>query len=391
MTALFARPGLFAIAATVVVGSAVAVAAQPDHAWVARMDAFAALVGQILPDAFGGAAEDVAVRDERLRRDGRALAELAHSVRDMAYDGESGDYDPTVPMLAHELERAAQDMSHSHGELLLDDAAFVGATCIGCHTRGSRGAARPRSALAPVDARLAAWLRGDVLAATRRIEPARAAFHEAIFDERFAAAEPYLWERAVHRALVIDVRVARDPVDALDVVSQVLGSPAGQPLWDDAGQWDTSLRAWRRELASRSPRIPRDLFREAGECMTRAQALEATPGAGGAFIEYLRATAALHELLGKGPLPDRKRAMALDWLGEAYESLRDVDVWSLYQLYDEACIEAAPHTTAALNCYVRLERNIMIDERGNSGQPLAEDSSARLARLRLLAQPARKQ
>jgi hypothetical protein len=361
--------------------------AEPAQAWVARMDAFAALVAQLLPDAFANERAAVptgesAAIEARLQQSGRALAALAPSVSTLAAHGAADDADPTIPLLIGELKGTAEEMTHAHGELLSDDAAFVAATCIGCHTRTSRGAARPRAELAPVDATLPSWVRADIFAATRRIEPARRAYREAVFDEELAAREPYLWERAVRHALVVEVRVAHDPVGALDVAEQVLQTPAGRALWEDAAIWSTSLRAWAKEPR---PSTSADAFDEARAAMDRAEAVEKTPRDGGAFIEYLRATAALHRAFATGALREDQRAQALDWLGQAYESLPDVDVWSLYELYDEACVEAAPHTSTALACYTRLERNVMIDERGNSGVDLPETSAQRLARLHDLA------
>src|SRR5581483_4396225 len=138
-----------AVAAAGALGLARSARAEPVQAWVARMDAFAALVAQLLPDAFahghkGNGVDDAAV-EARLQKNGRALAALAPAVRTLAMHGAADDADPTIAMLACELGDTADAMTHAHGELLADDAAFVAATCLGCHTRTSRGAAKPRA------------------------------------------------------------------------------------------------------------------------------------------------------------------------------------------------------------------------------------------------------
>lgn len=358
--------------------------AEVDAAWVARMDALAVSFSAMLPEVAMPSPTDAAARaarDERLRQHARALAALAHGV---ANSQRLPDTDPTVPLLSARLEASVAELAKRDGERLRDAAFVVAATCIGCHTRTDRGAPRPRASLAPVDAELPAWLRGDVLAATRRFQEARAAYRAAVTDEKLAEQQPTLWERAVKRALVLDVRVARDPQAALEVVERVLATPAGQPLWQDAIGWRGSLRRWLKEKPA--PDTLAELEAKAGRLLDEAAGLERTPDGSGADILYLRATAALHELLARDP-PLSVRAQALAGLGLAYEKLKDVDIWALYATYDEACVEATPHSLLARECFDRLERALKEDYLGNSGGALPADLQAKVTRLRALAAP----
>ncbi|MCC7070382.1 MAG: hypothetical protein IT383_03610 [Deltaproteobacteria bacterium] len=353
-----------------------------DAAWVARMDALAVSIAALLPEVAMPTPTDVAARaarDERLRQHTRALAALAHGV---ATSRRLPDGDPTVALLSSELEASVAELSKRDGERLRDAAFVVAATCIGCHTRTDRGAPRPRASLAPVDSKLPAWLRADVLAATRRFQEARIAYRAAVADERFAEREPLLWERAVKRAMVLDVRVARDPQGALALVERVLATPGAQPLWQDAVGWRGSLRRWAAEKPK--PDSLAELEAQAQRLLDEAAGLERTPDGSGADVLYLRATAALHELLARDP-PAPVRAVALAGLGLAYEKLKDVDIWALYATYDEACIEAAPHSLLAGECFERLERALKEDYLGNSGGALPADVAAKLTRLRALA------
>jgi hypothetical protein len=120
--------------------------------------------------------------------------------------------------------------------------------------------------------------------------------------------------------------------------------------------------------------------------MDEAQSQQGTPSDASTDILYLRATATIHELLAKSPPPDMK-AQALAWLGLAYEALRDLDVWSLYLLYDEACVEAAPHSVVAGECFTRLERGLLEEHSGNSGMALPPEMQKRVDRLRRLSAP----
>ena len=355
-----------------------------DAAWVARMDALAVSLAAILPEVAMPSPTDAAARaarDERLRQHARALAGLSHGV---ANAQRLPDSDPTLPLLSARLESSVAELQKREGDRLRDAVFVVAATCIGCHTRTDRGAPRPRASLAPVDPKLPAWLRGDVLAATRRFQEARAAYRVAVADELLAEREPMLWERAVKRALVLDVRVARDPKAALEVVEQVLATPAGKPLYEDAVGWRGSLRRWQKE--AERPDSPAELEAKAERFLDEAASIERTPDGSGADILYLRATAALHELLTREPAP-AARAQALAGLGLAYEKLKDVDVWALYATYDEACIVAAPHSLLAGECFARLERAMKEDYLGNGGGALPVDIDAKLTSLRALSAP----
>ncbi len=393
----FTAPAVVAATATLLAASggalvgAGAARAQPDAGWVARMDALAVALSQLLPDALGdppSSAEQQEARDERLRKNTRALATLAHDLR-MVDPSRLPDNDPTVPLLARELDSAMADVETARGDRLKDASLLVASTCIACHTRTNAGAPRPRMRLPAVDPSLPAWVQADVLAATRRFEPARAAYRAVIRDESFAEKEPMLWEHAVKRALVLEVRTARDPRGALEIVEQVLHTPAlegREGMLRDAAGWRTSLRAWAAE--PQRPRTRQALYAQAQRLMDQANALARAPDDSSADILYLRTTSALHELLSKLPADAKAkgvRAQALSWLGESYEALRDVDVWSLYLLYDEACIEEAPHSIIAGECYDRLVRATRVEESGNGGAPLDAVTRARLERLKDLS------
>jgi hypothetical protein len=180
------------------------------------------------------------------------------------------------------------------------------------------------------------------------------------------------------------VRVAKDPAAALEVVEGVLATPAGKPLWQDAVGWRGSLRRWLNE--KENPDSLAELEARAQRYLDEAAGVERTPDGSGADILYLRATAALHELLARGP-SDAVRAQALAGLGLAYEKLKDIDVWSLYATYDEACVTATPHSLLAGECFERLERARKEEFLGNGGGALPADIEAKLVRLRALAAP----
>ena len=354
--------------------------AAPDAAWVARMDAMAIALSELSPLLVEGVSWDAATQ-ERARGQIRALESVAHGLA--AGPGKRfPDTDPTLPLLTRELAVALDDAKHAAGDKLKSDALLVVATCIGCHTRGDLGAPRPTMTLPPIKV-ADPWLKADILLATRRFDEARAAYKSVVGDEAFAQKNPYLWERAVKRALVLEVRTLRDPRRALEVATTVINTPGGEPLWRDAAEWERDIKSWMTEPTTTPS--PDALYRQAQRLMDTA--IARAPGDSGGDVVYLRATALLHRLLAH-PLDAPRRAQALSWLAIAYEALRDVDVWSLFLIYNEACVEAAPRTPIAAECYSRLERLLFVEHTGSAGGPLPDPEQKKLARLKGLTLPA---
>jgi hypothetical protein len=101
-------------------------------------------------------------------------------------------------------------------------------------------------------------------------------------------------------------------------------------------------------------------------------------------VQYMRATAALHDFLASAP-PATEAARAFSLLAVSYRRLRDLDVWSLSRLYEEACIRSAPNTDVARACFARYVDEVRVDEVGNSGDDVPRDVAAHVEALRALA------
>lgn len=358
--------------------AALPAAAAPTAAWVARMDGLAAALTSLLADASAGPIDEE--KRLRLRQDIAALRALAHGLNAM---DATPDADPTIPVLLAELDAAVDDVARADDGRLSDAVFALAWTCMGCHTRAGLGSPRPIASLAPIAASLPPDVRGTAFAATRRFREARTVFRDAAYDEALAQREPVRWQRSVKGAILLDLRLNHDPKGALDIVDQVLSTPGGEALWEDAA-------AWRRVLVpmaktSKPPtRTLAGLEAEAERLIADAQARGPTDA--GAEILYLRATAVVHELLMRNP-PKTMKAQALAWLGLSYRGLRDLDIWSLHLVYDAACVEAAPHSILAAECYQRWLDGARAAFSGNGGAGLPPDLAARESTLRALAAP----
>jgi hypothetical protein len=352
---------------------------QRTDEWVARMDGLAAALTSLLTDATTATPLNDE-RRQRLRGEVAALRTLAHGLAAMRV---TPDADPTIGFLLHELAGVIDDVGRADDSALPSAALAVAWTCMGCHTRAAHGTPRPIASLAPVDAKLPADVRGTALAATRRFADALTVFRSAVFDEECAKSEPVRWQRAVKGALLLELRINHDARGALEVVDQVVHTPAGEALWQDAAAWRRVLvpmaqsgRPWPREVAA--------LNAEAERLMAEAEARgQADPGR---EILYLRATSVVHELLMRDP-PKDMRPQALAWLGESYRELRDLDIWSLHLVYDTACVKEAPHSILAQECYARWRDSARAVFTGNGGGELPTELAQQDAALRARAAP----
>lgn len=341
------------------------------------MDALAAALTALLSHA---SAQPTAGSREQLRGDVAALRALAHGLANMR----TPDADPTIGFMLRELDVVVADTARAGDDAIEGAVHAVAWTCMGCHTRSAHGTPRPIASLAPIDASLPADVRGTALAATRRFRDASAVFKRAAFDEELARNEPARWERSVKGALLLDIRVHRDDRAALALADHVVNNPHGEPLWREAADWRRALAPFVKEQRA-WPGSVVELDAEGTRLIAEANAR--TVGDAARDVLFLRASAIAHELLMAKDAPPDMRVQALAWLGESYRALRDLDIWFLHLLYDAACVEAAPHSLIAGECYTRWREGALSVYSGNSGQELPAELAQQDEHLRRLAAP----
>jgi hypothetical protein len=347
------------------------------------MDALALVLARLLPDALRGGPVD-AERAARLRGDIAALQQVSHALVTLP-GAVLPDADPTVGIVMGELARAVDDVALSHADRLPQTALSLASTCIACHTRSK--APSLAGSVVPLDAAIPEDVRADIAAATRRFDDARAIYREVVFDEAFAAREPWRWERAVRRALALEVRVYGDPASSSSLAAQVLATPSAEALWPAADAWQRDLLAWRRERAAggdhTGDRTDGDDFDRAARLMNQALQEQRRLGDASAEVLLLRASAALHRVLSSSAArPPAQRAQALAWLGVAYEQLTELDVWGLFLSFDAACVETLPQTPLSRSCFARYERATLELFSGTGGTSLPPATKTRLEALR---------
>jgi hypothetical protein len=193
--------------------------------------------------------------------------------------------------------------------------------------------------------------------ATWQYDLALEKFGEIVKNPSIAKSSPLEWQKAANYGIATAVRVKNDPHRALDFVNAILSSSAvPQFLKMDAQEWRTSLLEWQKE----SPKVYEnkdELLTEAKRLVELAKQKQKYATDRNADILYLRATSVLHDYLGTNPQTSNT-AEALLLLGVCYEILQDLELWSLHELYFEACIHIYPHSPIAETCYNRYEQSL---------------------------------
>ncbi len=280
--------------------------------------------------------------------------------------------------LSRDVRRANDFFEHGRFE----NAAFIVQSmvddCTACHARGpatdsliTKGFLK-ESALKLLDP----LERAGISVATRQFDDALNRYERA-FAEPDIVPETLLGPMI--RYLTVAVRVVRDPLRAKDTVARFEAHPnLAKSVRQDARHWAAVLG----ELK------PDDLV---GTTIARAEAATKAaenvgvyPGDARALIEFLIASAQLHDLVALPQTTPAERAQIYELLGRAEYGAAQ-SVWlSRADLYWETAIRLAPTSPAALRAYERLEKETHAGFTGSGGMRLPDDEAARLKELEAL-------
>ncbi len=357
------------------------------------MQELRSVFSELLPDLFSDEQYNSPENFKRIETNVKKLADLAHAMPGASSSKQENattpDEDPSVVLISglfkEQVLRAYEDLRSGRRPYARKVLKTVTNFCIVCHTRSSSEVDIsaieedvPKSLRSPLE-------RAEFFDATRQFDRALAEFDKILGDPSAAKERPLEWERALHYGIATAIRVKRDPNRALALVNRVITSPTSPVfLKEEALRWQGSLLEWIAE-GSPKPMTADGLFAEAKDLMERARKMQEYPADRGADILYLRASAALHDFLSHYP-GNANSGEALLLLGDCYETLRDMELWSLHDLYYEACVRQFPHTHIGLACYRRYEQSTFLGFTGSAGTSLPTDVQKHLNELRRLAE-----
>lgn len=386
----------------------------PSPAWVKNMTRLYQSLGQILIQVSATQDYFQGKNHARLEKEVKTFVKLAQETAHLSKDPKkSADADLSLtlfaPMFAQEAKRAQSELKVGHREYARTLLKGMASYCIACHTRNLSGPNFEELGFqfpATEKVKLSEINRAEFYVAARQFDRAQSAFLKILSDSSLLINTPIEWERAMRYALAIAIRVKKDPNQAIEIIQKVMSAEkAPYFIKKDAEQWMKSAQDWKAEL-HRDLKTEESYRTEAIRLMTRAREAQKIKGLG-AFtgthdvvsyarsgdVDYLRASAVLHEWMQKYPVTSSQLSAqqtsggveALLMAGICYEVLKEFNLEGVHELYYETCVRRSPHTVTAEACYRQYEQSVHFSYTGSSGTHLPSDISRKLSDLQTLS------
>lgn len=291
--------------------------------------------------------------------------------------------------LSDEIKRANEAFAGGKYEYTRYSLMNVTSYCIECHTRTSSGPAFNSPEFNDKLGRLKPLEKGEFLLATRQYDLALTELLKVI--EAGSSQGQFLdLDRAVRYAMAITVKYKNDP-SKTEVVIQKIRSVNQVPYYlkEATLTWTAAVNEWKEELkkaAKKKTASMNERLSKADSLIKRGRQAQVSISDRSGDVFLLRGLSMLHQVL-VSQLDQAQLGKALYLTGLAYESVRDLALWSLHENYFESCVRRVPHSKWAMSCYKSLEESLVIGFTGSSGTRLPEDVQARLSELEALARP----
>lgn len=314
------------------------------------------------------------------------LKNLSHQVRKLDKPAADPAYDSIAKMLDEDLSRAVSALKNGQRDYARLTVRESIGYCIQCHTQTASGPSFPKLDLGFDPSKMSPLAQGDYFAATRQFDSALQAYLTGVKDPAYAKKDMFGWERAASSSLAISVRFKESPKEAKAITRAIVSNSQASPsMKEAAAAWATSIDRWSREKKNQFKGENARLDR-AASLIAQADAGRESKAARSSDILFLRASADLHKWLSDHPQKPNSdgstRAKALFLAGRAAEELRELNFWTLHERYYELCIDAAPGSDLAKNCFKLLNDSVLMGYTGSSGLRLPPEESQRLARLK---------
>jgi len=144
----------------------------------------------------------------------------------------------------------------------------------------------------------------------------------------------------------------------MELLSSIQDSPDNMlpSLREDIAIWRQSAKEWSEEKNTPSMSV-KEKYTLAKRLMAEGDAI-ASKNPGGELIQYLRASAILHDLLGKAQANQQSQEML--WLaGQSAEHLSELNLWTMQDVYYEACVRKNQDKNLSRSCYSAHENSLV--------------------------------
>lgn len=276
------------------------------------------------------------------------------------------------PLVAFSLQNLESDLKRSYQAFELSQLEYSRSVaksslnhCFRCHSLTQIGSTAHWELQNISQLNLSPTERADLLVASRKYDQALQYMEQLIGSDEFVQTHPFDYEAILRRYLALIIRAENNPSRALLEMDKVASRPdLPHYILEQVQGWRVSLQGWIRE-GKKNPHKMSPVA-HAQEHINEASRLQQFPQDHAGDVEYLRATALLHDSLKKHLKP-AEEAQALYLLGRAYEVLDELGSWNLHETYFESCVRKAPKTSFAKLCYARLEASVFQGYSGSSG------------------------
>ncbi|MCB0356409.1 MAG: hypothetical protein KDD40_05350 [Bdellovibrionales bacterium] len=330
--------------------------------WQADMHKLALSMSKLLPIAVSSQefhnpqnAEVIKTEMEKLVQVSKGLKNNPHATK--------GD-----PILQFTAQKFSEDLEFAFEQYKLGNADFAQSNirnatsyCIGCHTRSNQG--RQLDWAWGVDLQKLNKLdRAQYLVAIRDFDKALEAYKELLSDKKLAQTQPQSWETSAKKSMAIAVRVKRDPQLALSLVDEILKANSVPPsMQQTLLEWRLAIKDWSKSekaQAATKKTSYKKLMEQANRLLQKGWQATQFPQSSAGAIYFLWSSSILHDLL-ETPSTNKERAEALYTAGLVAERLKDINLWTLHEVYYENCIRILPRTQLAKKCYLRYEAVVL--------------------------------
>lgn len=269
------------------------------------------------------------------------------------------------------LDDAERQFKDGRKGYALSRMRALSSTCASCHTTYN-----VKTAFQDKDPDLAGFTpleRGEFYLATRQFSKASEALLTAIESD----TSPFVAMQALRRWLVIQVRVIGSAGETRQKLEE-LQKKLSLPRDDDEvlRRWSAELRQWEREGPASLKTIA-DIER----IVKQSLSVESAFGAPTDTIALLRATQALHTLLGSSGLSRPERGKALLLLGMSYLHLRLFFIEEIPESYLRRCILENPGSEDAKRAYTLHKESVLSEFSGRGAEGIPGDVAADLKDL----------
>lgn len=353
--------------------------------WAESMQGLSQEVKDILPFVYSRQTSYSAKEIKNTREQLQSFAKVAHKISPEMGKPFLGD----DPMVKFSLDKMSQDVTRAEKALSMGQVRYskgvmktVMGHCFRCHSVTDVGSKAHWQVGNFTGLSLSPLEKTELLVATRKYDEAKNLLEDALMNTDYIQNQPFDYEAALKRYLVLTVRLKPDPDRASETFRKVLDKKAvPYYLSKKVEQWKKSLDYWGNNKKKISPSL-----NAAKNMVRKARGAQSFEKDHVADVEFLRATSMLHNLLIT-KTPSATKAQVYYMLGEVYEVLDELGYWGLHETYYESCIRETPNTRVSSRCFQRLQESIYLGYSGSSGVHIPPEEMDRLNSLRAMALP----